>query len=208
MYTPKHFVLEDRAEIARFMARHSFALLIDAAGAMPVASHLPLLYEAERGRLGTLVGHMAKANPQWQRFKDGTEVLVVFWGPHAYVSPSWYASQPNVPTWNYITVHAYGRPRLLPDPAQAKAVLEKMVATYESGFAEPWRLDLPERYEAGMIQGIMAFEIELTRIEGKAKLSQNRKPEDQKAALAGLSAQPDPDSRATAQAMRDFGVGV
>jgi transcriptional regulator len=105
-------------------------------------------------------------------------------------------------------VHAYGRPRLLPEPAQAKAVLEKMVATYESGFAEPWRLDLPERYETGMIGGIMAFEIELTRLEGKAKLSQNRKPEDQKAALAGLSAQPDPDSQATAQMMRDFGVGV
>lgn len=208
MYTPSHFVWEDRDEIARFMARHSFALLIDAAEGVPAATHLPLLYDAGRGPLGTLVGHMAKANPQWQRFKAGPEVLTLFWGPHAYVSPSWYASTPNVPTWNYVTVHAYGRPRLLPDPADAKRILQRLVETYESGLPSPWKMDLPERYEAGMINGIMAFEIELTRIEGKAKLSQNRKPEDQQGALAGLAAQPDADSQATAGLMRAFGVGT
>ena len=208
MYTPAHFAWEDREQIARFMARHSFALLIDVADGVPVATHLPVLYDADRGPLGTLVGHMAKANPQWERFKDGAEVLVLFWGPHAYVSPSWYRSQPNVPTWNYQTVHAYGRPTLLPDPADARRVLQRLVDTYEGGFETPWKMDLPERYEAGMISGIMAFEIELTRIEGKAKLSQNRKPEDQRGALAGLAGQPDPDSQATAQAMREFGVGA
>lgn len=208
MYTPAHFVWDDKEAIAAFMARHSFAVLIDVADGVPVATHLPLLYEAGRGPLGTLVGHMAKANPQWERFRSGAEVMVLFWGPHAYVSPSWYAGAPNVPTWNYATVHAYGRPTLMPDPAAARATLQKLVETYEGGFARPWKMELPERYEAGMINGIMAFEIELTRIEGKAKLSQNRKPEDQAGALAGLEAQPDPDSQATAAMMRAFGVGA
>lgn len=205
MYTPEHFEITDRDEIAAFMARHSFALLVDAGETAPVATHLPLLYDRERGPLGTLVGHMARANPQWKRFADGREVLVVFWGPHAYVSPSWYAGAPNVPTWNYITVHATGRPRLIDDPAAAKTMLERLVDTYEAGFETPWRMDLPPNYERGMIQAIQGFEIEITRLEGKAKLSQNRKAEDHAGAAAGLAAQADPEAQAIAAAMRKAG---
>lgn len=206
MYTPENFEFTDRDEIAAFMARHSFALLIDAGESAPVATHLPLLYDRDRGPLGTLVGHMAKANPQWQRFADGREVLVVFWGPHAYISPSWYASAPNVPTWNYITVHATGRPRLVDDPAAAKALLERMVDTFEAGYEVPWRMDLPANYERGMIQAIQPFEIAVTKLEGKAKLSQNRKPEDAAGAVAGLEAQADPEGLAIAAAMRKVSI--
>jgi transcriptional regulator len=130
---------------------------------------------------------MARANTQWRAFAAGTEALVVFQGPHAYISPSWYATELSVPTWNYVVVHAYGEPRLIEEPASVRALLEATTATYESGFPEPWAVDrLPVDFVEKLAGAIVAFEIPITRIEGKFKLGQNRSEADRQGALAGL----------------------
>jgi transcriptional regulator len=184
MYTPAHFAMDDPAQQQALMADNPFAQLITVDGdGLPHASHLPFLCDGAR-----LDGHMAKANPQWQHFQSGREVLVIFSGPHGYISPSWYSGEPNVPTWNYTALHVYGRPCLIEGAAAKKARQAHLVEVMESGFAEPWVMALPEKYEQGMLVGIVTFEIEITRMEGKAKLSQNRKPVDQQSAIAGLRA--------------------
>ena len=150
MYVPDIFALDDPQRIAEVIARFNFALLVtalpgkasgQASGRAPTATHLPFLYDAERGPHGTLIAHMAKANPHWRDFaglaEAGGEALVVFWGPHAYVSPSWYGPGDAVPTWNYIAVHAYGTPRPIADAAEVRAMLERLVATHEAGAAAP-----------------------------------------------------------------------
>jgi transcriptional regulator len=204
MYVPKHFAETDEARLSDFMARNSFALLttVDEAG-LPFASHLPLLWEPETRRLH---GHMAKANPQWRHFRNGREALAVFWGPHAYVSPSWYDKHPSVPTWNYATVHAYGRPQLVEGRAEAAALLRRLVETYEAGFDEPWRMELPEKYESSMIAAIQPFSIEVTRLEGKFKMSQNRDAGDRANVIAALAAQGG-EAAAVAAIMREREAG-
>lgn len=201
MYVPKHFAESDEARLGAFMQRHAFALLttVDEAG-LPFASHLPLLWEPEARRL---VGHMAKANPQWRHFQDGRDALVVFSGPHAYVSPSWYETKPSVPTWNYSAVHAYGRPQLTDGPGEAAALLRRLVDAFESGFDAPWRMELPEKYESAMIAGIQPFAIQVTRLEGKLKMSQNRDARDRANVIAALEAQGG-ESAATAAIMREL----
>lgn len=201
MYVPKHFAEADEARLSAFMQRHSFALLTtsDEAG-LPFASHLPLLWEPEKRRL---LGHMAKANPQWRHFANGREALVVFWGPHAYVSPSWYETHPSVPTWNYATVHAYGRPQLIEGREEAAALLRRLVEIYESGFEQPWRMELPEKYENAMIGAIQPFAIHVTRLEGKLKMSQNRDAKDRANVVAALEAQGG-ESAAVAGLMREL----
>jgi transcriptional regulator len=197
MYTPKHFVLDDPAQQQALIADYPFAQLITVDGdGLPHASHLPFLYYD-----GRLDGHMAKANPQWQHFQAGQDVLVIFSGPHGYISPSWYVNEPNVPTWNYVALHLYGRPTLIEDDAKKKARQERLVEAMESGFPKPWVMDLPENYEQGMLSGIVTFDIEITRMEGKAKMSQNRKPEDTQGAIAGLRATGRPEDAQLADLM-------
>lgn len=197
MYTPKHFALDDPAQQRALIKDYPFAQLITVDGdGLPHASHLVILY-----RDGRLEGHMARANPQWRHFQPDAQVLSIFSGPHGYISPSWYQGEPNVPTWNYLAVHVHGRPRPVEDAGQKKAMLERLVEAMESGFAEPWRMALPEQYERGMLAGIVAFEIEITRIEGKAKLSQNRKPKDLQGAIAGLRGTGRPDDNHLADLM-------
>lgn len=201
MYVPKHFAEADEARLSAFMARNAFALLTttDEAG-LPFASHLPLLWEPATRRLH---GHMAKANPQWRHFQNGKDVLVVFWGPHAYVSPSWYDKHPSVPTWNYATVHAYGRPHLVDGREPAAALLRRLVETYEGGFETPWRMELPETYESSMIAAIQPFAIEVSRLEGKFKMSQNRDAGDRANVIAALEAQGG-EAAAVAAVMREL----
>ena len=197
MYTPKHFALDDPAQQQAVIADNSFAQLITVDGdSLPHGSHLPFLYVD-----GRLDGHMAKANPQWRHFQAEQDVLIIFSGPHGYISPSWYKNAPNVPTWNYTALHVYGRPRLIEDAAQKKARQAHLVAVIESGFPEPWVMDLPQSYEQGMLAGIVTFQIEITRMEGKAKLSQNRQPEDAEGAIAGLRATGRPDDARLADLM-------
>lgn len=205
MYVPKHFDPADVAWCHALMARESFALLVSpGADGLPFATHLPLLLDADRGPLGTIVGHLARANPHARLLAESRPTLAVFQGPHAYVSPGWYATHPSVPTWNYVAVHAAGRPVLIEDPARVTALLARTVAVYEAGRREPWRFDsLAEDYVAGMIRAIVAFELPIEQLEGKAKLSQNRPAEDQAGAIRGLAAAADPLARATAALMAE-----
>jgi transcriptional regulator len=204
MYVPRDFEVTDRGWCHDLIRGASFATLItaDAAG-LPFATHLPVLLDTERGPDGTLLAHMARANPQWRHFTAGRPVLVMFQGPHAYVSPTWYEVHPSVPTWNYVAVHAYGVPAVVEDPAAARAVMGRLVETYEApGPAGAWRLEgLPGDYVTRMMQGIVVFEIPIDRLEGKAKLSQNRTAADRARVAAALGASADPAARAVAAFM-------
>ena len=198
MYIPTAFTITDPAKLAEIMSRYSFALLISRDGNSSFASHLPFLYQNQEGKLGTLLSHMGRANRHWQLFSPDEEVLVIFQGPHAYISPTWYVSEVAVPTWNYVTVHAYGKVRLLKTDAELDAILDETVTKHESGFAQPWTLRMPEEMKTRLKQAIVGFKIELTRVEGKFKLGQNRSKEDQEKMLASLRAQPDADSQVLA----------
>ena len=205
MYVPKAFEKSDPAWSHELIRAHPFALLttVDDDGA-PFATHLPLLLDAGRGPFGTLMGHVAKANPQVAHLRAGRITMALFRGPHAYVSPGWYAHHPAVPTWNYVTVHAYGRPVLQTDAAAVRAHLNALSRIFESGQARPWRLgDQPETFIDGMLKGLVAFELPIGRLEGKAKLSQNRKPEDRAGAIAGLRAAGDPEAMEVARLMQE-----
>lgn len=204
MYVPRHFSIEDRQRLIAFMRANSFALLTTVADGEPFVSHLPLLYREDGGPHGRLVGHMARANPQWRHFSAESRALVVFWGPHAYISPAWYDTPNQVPTWNYQTVHAYGTPRIVEDQAEVLATLRQLVDTYEGGFDTPWRMEtLPPGLAEGMTRGIVAFEIVIERLEGKAKLSQNKSVKDREQAAAMLDTLGGEDNERTAALMRD-----
>jgi transcriptional regulator len=168
------------------MREHSFATLVTRDEGSCFATHLPLLLEAEGGESGRLVGHVARANPQWEHLRDQPEALAIFQGPHAYVSPSWYETELSVPTWNYTAVHAYGAARLIEGDAELLALLRKMVAVYEAGFEEPWPFALPEDYTRKLLRGIVGFEIRITRLEGKFKLGQNRPEGDRQGVIDNL----------------------
>jgi len=201
MYIPSAFQIEDADKLTQFMRQHSFATLITQDATAPFASHLPVLIDSSVGEQGTLLSHMARANPQWRHFASGNEVLTIFQGPHSYISPSWYQTKLAVPTWNYSSVHAYGVPQIIEEQDRVAALLDKLVTTYEAPFAEPWSGDLPAEFRDRLIQGIVAFEIPITRIEGKFKLGQNRSPEDLQRAYAALSQSDNASSRDLARMM-------
>ncbi len=202
MYTPPAFVESDRTVQHDLIRRYRFGLLITVDDGAPVATHLPFLLDGERGPEGTLIGHMARGNPHWRVFGGEALSLAVFQGPHAYISPSWYVPGNSVPTWNYFVVHAHGRPREIDDPDKIAGILERMVDEEESRFARPWRLaDQDAGYLAGMRRGIVAFEMPIERLEGKAKLSQNRGAADRTGVIAGLRADQDTVGQALADLM-------
>ena len=208
MFVPPVFELKDPAVIREIVEGYDFGLLVTAAGNKPEASHLPFLYDPTAGSNGTLIAHMARANPQWRGFDalaaNGGEALAVFQGPHAYVSPRYYASsKPNVPTWNYLAVHAYGRPSLIEEPDALRAILERLSAKQEAGRSEPWSTgELPNDFMDKMMAGIVGFEMPITRLEAKAKLNQNKPREQMVRAMEALDGQDDPLARATAAQMR------
>jgi transcriptional regulator len=202
MYSPAHFKIEDRTELLAFMRRHSFAGIVTHDGAVPHATHMPVLVSKGARDTLTLVSHMARANPQWRHFENGQEALVIFTGPHAYVSPAWYATQPAVPTWNYTAVHAYGRPRIVDDPTRFVAMLRELIEFYESPRADRWPGAMPDEFRDRLMAGIVGVEIEVTRIEGKFKLSQNRSDADRAGVIAALSASTDQTEREVAELMR------
>lgn len=187
MYVPRHFAEDDVPTLHGFMARYSFATLVTTLNGAPFASHLPLMIDREGGEFGALIGHMARANPQWRGFGEEALALAIFQGPHAYISPSWYDSEQVVPTWNYTAVHAYGAPRIIEDHDVTLAVLERLVAENESAMAEPWRIDSQtDEFRDAQMRGITAFEIPITRLEGKYKLNQNKPEADRLGAAAAL----------------------
>jgi transcriptional regulator len=204
MYLPRPFQEQDSQRLFAFMRRHSFATLVTVEDGVPFATHLPFLVEpGPEGTQGRLLAHMARPNPQWRSFSEDRDVLVVFQGPHTYVSPSWYVTEPNVPTWNYTAVHAYGRPRLIEEPEECLRILRESVAAYESGFEKPWTLERVGDYARKLLPGIAAFELRLTRVEGKFKLNQNRAPQDRRAVMELLERSEDPGQRAVGALMRE-----
>jgi transcriptional regulator len=172
MYTPKFNLVTDRALLLEVMQTHSFAVLFGSgADGASTATHLPLVVKDE-GPHGLLEGHFAKANPHWQSLAD-QQTLVVFSGPHAYISPTHYAEELSVPTWNYIAVHAYGTLELIEEDDAKDALLKSLIAQHEPAYAERWHA-LPQGFKRSMLAGIVGFRMPITRIEGKLKLSQNR----------------------------------
>lgn len=202
MYIPKAFQEEDPLKLQQLMKDYNFATLVSVEDGLPVASHIPFIFDFARGPHGTLLGHVARANPQWQSFKDGREVLVIFQGPHAYVTPSWYDAPLSVPTWNYAAVHAYGVPRIIEDAAGMLALLEAQVRTYESSFEQPWPYDLPGDFVEKLMRGTVGFEIPISRLEGKYKLNQNRSRADQERVASHLETSPDSAQRVIADLMK------
>jgi transcriptional regulator len=208
MYIPPAFQITDRGKLAKFMRANSFATVITQTSAGPFASHLPLLFEAKQDSPELLLGHMAKANAQWQHFANGQEVLAIFHGPHAYVSPRFYKSTVAVPTWNYATVHAYGTPQIFSDRRRVADLVRETIRFYEGDGPEAWLGELPSDYLEKMLNGIVGFQIAITRIEGKFKFGQNRSPEDITGVYQALSHSPEPQDRALANLMREEGWPV
>jgi len=202
MYIPAPFA-ETRIDVLHAQMReHSFATVVSFGEAGLVASHLPLLLDPDRGPSGTIVGHLARANPQWREFSPERDVLVIYQGPHAYISPSWYTTPYAVPTWNYVAIHAYGRPKLIEDEAGIYRIVEATVKTHEERFSYQWSLDERREYAEKLLKQIVGFEIEITRLEGKFKLGQNRSLADQNGVVEALAQQGDPRSAALADVMR------
>ena len=190
MYTPESFKVSDLQTMHADMERWNFATLItpDAEGELQV-THLPLLLKRNAGQFGVLAGHMAKANAHWRAFDTCRESLAIFHGPHAYISPRWYSTVEAVPTWNYVVVHAFGMPRILQGTESIEAHLRELIRYHEGTGAESWQ---PEKLSrdtfATLMKAVVCFEMPILRIEGKAKLGQNRPRRDVLGLIDGLQA--------------------
>ena len=203
VYLPPAFTEKRPDVLMNHIQQYDFGLLVSHGAAGLVASHIPFLVERRDGELH-LIGHLARPNPQAGGLADGGEVLAVFSGPHAYISPSWYADGPSVPTWNYVDVHAYGTVRLIEDADWLRRLLHHLSDRHEAGNPAPWRMqDLPEAYLEGMLKGIIGLDITVTRLEGKFKLSQNRPAVDRPRVIAALERRGDVDALAVAELMRE-----
>jgi transcriptional regulator len=184
MYTPKFNQIADRGLLIEAMRAYSFAILFGP-GQELRATHLPLLVKDE-GEHGTLLGHFARANPHWKELA-GRETMVVFPGPHSYVSPAHYTEPLSVPTWNYIAIHAYGTLSLIEDEDGRNHLVEQLIEANETAYLERWRA-MPDGFRRTMLAGIMGFRIPIVRIEGKFKISQNRAPEERRNVEAAQAA--------------------
>jgi transcriptional regulator len=204
LYTPRTFAPADASVIARLLTEHPFATLITPGEPEPSISHLPLQYHAAEGECGVLLGHMARANPHWQRFGEMASVAI-FHGPHAYVSPSWY-NEPAaaVPTWNYAVAHVHGRVELLPEVAETRSLLGEMINRYEAARPAPWALQLEGRALTAMLEAIVGFRLVIDRVDAKLKLSQNRSLADRERVIVALRAEDYADALATADWMERY----
>ena len=176
LYIPKHFRVDDPDALYDFIEKNAFATLVSSGPKGLHVSHIPLLPEREGGKI-RLLGHVARGNDQWEALEGANDVLAIFHGAHAYVSPGWYQNHPSVPTWNYAVVHAHGKARLM-DEAELHDLVVRLSNTYEGGRPKPWKAtELPADFVGNLLKAIVGFEIEVTRLEGKFKLSQNRPAE-------------------------------
>lgn len=189
MYVRTSHQPRSAADVVQAIRDAMFATLVTSTDDGMIASHLPFVLDQTRGEHGTLLAHMARANPQSAVIGDGSEALVIFLGPHAYISPSWYEDRATAPTWDYIAVHCYGTPRRHSDE-EARENIERLIGVVEAGSENPWRMnDLMEDDVARMVRNVVSFEIPIARLEGKFKLNQGEKPERNRAAIAKLEEQ-------------------
>jgi len=205
MYTPKHYREEDRQKIVAFMHQNEFATLVAYDGKRSIAGHFLMEVVSDDDEAIYINGHMSKANPLWKSFERNPKVLVIFQGAHTYISPTWY-NHVNVPTWNYISVHAYGNPRIISDHAEYQAMLQRLVSKQETG-SNPhseYRLEtLPQDIVMGQMKGTVGFQIKVTQLDANFKLSQNRDDEDYQNIIIELEKRLDDLSHGVANAMRD-----
>ena len=199
MYNPAPFEESRVPVLQTFMERHPFATVVAAVSGAVDALHVPLLVHPAAGPLGGLRGHIAKANRLWRELADGSEVLAVFRGADGYISPAWYPEKREhgrvVPTWDYEVVHARGNIHWIQDPAMLRALVSALTDQHEAGRSNAWSLnDAPEDYVAGMLKAIVGFEVQITGLTGKMKLSQNRSEADRAGVVSGLAESADPRS--------------
>jgi transcriptional regulator len=194
MYTPQSFAERDLPTLFDFVDASPLGILVSAAPNGLAATHLPLILDRAAGPMGTLLGHVARANPQSRLgSSDAIEALVIFTGPDAYITPEWYASKREtgkvVPTWNYVAVHAYGTLRIRDDPEYLRGHLEQLTSRHEAGRTTPWHVsDAPAEYIAQQMKAIVGITVQIDRLEGKWKMSQNRGDADIDGVIDGLNA--------------------
>lgn len=201
MYVPHMFRFDNQPELVAFMKQYSFASFVTTVEQLPVATHLPFLVEEREGSIW-LRSHLAKTNEQAAQLNDAT-ALVIFSGPHAYISPAHYNKWESVPTWDYIAVHAYGQITLIEDEAGKTALLEQTISFYEAAYQQRWE-SLPEKYKTGMMQGLVAFEMEITKLQGAKKLSQNKTIEERERIATQLEASADNLEQELGKAIRNL----
>lgn len=199
IYIPKHFAESDVARLHALVRDNSFGMLLSQDVSGIQVTHLPMLLDPARN---VLRGHVARANPHWKALEKDAGALAIFSGPHHYVSPAWYGMHPSVPTWNYAVVHVQGRVRLVHEAAALEAMVRELVEFNEAFRDPPWRMDLPADYRPKMLAGIVGFEMDIERLEGKFKLSQNRLPPDQARVIDALEGTAGDAARDTAALMR------
>jgi len=210
VYTPAQFAEPRLSELQELIRTRPFATVVASSAQGLEAEHLPLLLDASRGSYGVLQGHVARANPIWQSLGEGTQVLAIFQGPHHYISPSWYPAKAEhgrvVPTWNYVVVHGYGTLSWIHDPDWLRDLLDRLTNSQEAEREQPWHLDdAPPEFVTRMLEGIVGFEISLSALDGKCKLSQNRSAPDQAGVVAGLLAESNDMAIDIAHRMRNAG---
>lgn len=199
MYISKLYREENREKILEFLHQNDFATVVSHDGERPAASHLLVEVVEDRDKL-FVNGHMSKANPLWKTFDTNAEILVVFQGPHTYISPTWY-NHINVPTWNYQSVHVYGKPRVITEHAEVYSVLKRLIDRYEKNSHYSMET-LPQDFVMKEMKGIVAFQVEVVRIDANYKLSQNRNDEDYRSIVAHLEQRSDELSHGVAEAMK------
>ena len=183
MYIPAHFAIERPDQMLAIIEQHPLGALVTSGAAGLDANHIPFEFDPNQGPFGVLTAHVARANPVWQQCKDGAEVLVIFRGNESYISPNWYPSKHEthrqVPTWNYEVVHAHGRLRIMDDEKFIRGVVARLTREHEATEPRPWKMgDAPKDYMDDMVSKVVGIEIEIARLEGKRKLSQNRESRD------------------------------
>ena len=213
MYVPKHFEETDVAKMHALISGCPLATLVTVGPDGLTANHIPFLLSAEPAPNGTLLAHVARANSMWRTFDSSREVLAIFHGPDAYVSPNWYATKAEtgkvVPTWNYAVVHAYGSMLIHDDPAWVRAQIEALTTTHEAAMPAPWSVgDAPPEYIEKLTQAIVGIEIVVTRLVGKWKVSQNQPAENRAGVVAGLEQTNEQDMAALVYAGSQVSIDV
>ena len=206
MYIPEFNRVRDHATTLAFVQANPFAILISASESGPFATHIPILAREADDRM-VLHGHMAKANPHCGLLQNAQESLVIFHGPHAYISPSLYESRESVPTWNYAAVHVYGQTRVQTEPEPLMEEVREIINAFDPAYFTQWT-SLSDKFRYGMLKHIVGFELTATRVEAKFKISQNRTKRDQTAIIASLAHSPDSAAAEIAKLMQQQGLGI